>query len=113
MKIDPKTFHPVEYKVLIKSDEETDPTLKSAKAAGLHIVETTTERDKVDAVWGEIISMGGKSCEDFGDPKPRAGDRIYFARYAGQMLEGLDGCEYRIINDKDIVAIEVKEAVND
>lgn len=107
MKIDPNKFHPVEYKILIKPDEDADPRLKAAKAAGLHIVETTTERDKVDAVWGTIISIGGKAFEDFGNPTPKVGDRIYFARYAGQMLEGIDGCEYRIFNDKDVVAIEV------
>jgi len=108
MKIDPKTFHPVEYKVLIKPDEDSDPRLKAAKAAGIKVVETTSERDKIDAVWGTIISMGGKACEDFGDPKPKTGDRIYFARYAGQMLEGLDGSELRLLNDKDICAIEIQ-----
>lgn len=110
MKIDPERFKPVEYKVLIKPDEEADPILKAAKASGLHLLENTSERDKMVQVWGELISLGGNAFEDWKGVIPKVGDRVYFAKYAGLVLEGMNDVEYRLCNDKDIAGIEVCNA---
>lgn len=36
------------------------------------------------------------------------GDRVIFAKYAGLISEGLDGKKYRIVHDRDIVAIKAQ-----
>lgn len=38
------------------------------------------------------------------DDKPKIGQLVWFARYAGALFEGIDGEEYRIVKDKDIGA---------
>lgn len=50
-------------------------------------------------VWPE----GGKG-------PPQVGDVVWFARYAGGLITGRDGKEYRIIKDKDVGAIIVRAA---
>jgi len=37
--------------------------------------------------------------------KPKLGDIVWFARYAGKDFEGMDGETYRILKDKDIGAV--------
>lgn len=39
------------------------------------------------------------------DAKPKAGQLVWFAKFAGGLFEGADGKEYRIVKDKDIGAI--------
>jgi len=34
------------------------------------------------------------------------GDRVIFRRYAGEQFDGDDGIKYRLMNDKDILAIK-------
>ena len=40
-----------------------------------------------------------------GARKPQAGDRVVIAKYAGSLVQGADGADYRIVKDKDILAI--------
>lgn len=98
---------PCEYKCLIKQDavEDTDPTLKSAKAAGLALPEEFKSREQMGGVRGRLIAIGGNAFQDWKPPLPKPGDRIYTAKYAGIEVEGEDGQKYRIINDKDITGI--------
>ena len=42
------------------------------------------------------------------EPTPKPGDRIVFARHAGTFVTGKDDEQYRVVKDKDVVA--VKEA---
>lgn len=98
---------PVEFKVLIAPEqiEETDERIKSAKSAGIVLVEKTTEREKMAQVKGKLIAIGGNAFEDWADPKPQVGDTVFYAKYAGYVVPGADGVEYRLANDKDVAAI--------
>lgn len=100
---------PVEYKILILPEqaEETDETLKRAKAAGLVLVDKTTEREKMAQVKGRLIAAGGNAFEDWAGQVPQPGDVVYFAKYAGYVVKGDDGQEYRLANDKDVSAVLV------
>jgi co-chaperonin GroES (HSP10) len=49
--------------------------------------------------------MGGNAFEDWQEPIPKVGDMIWYAKYAGYVVKGDDGVEYRLANDKDIAAI--------
>lgn len=105
--INGKTLQPVEYKVLVKPDlmEETDPVIKSAKAMGLEIPESAKARDKQRQISGTLLAFGGKAFEDFGNPIPKIGDKVYFAKYAGLVVEADNKVEYRLMNDKDVTAV--------
>lgn len=98
---------PCEYKILILPEqaEETDETLKRAKAAGLVLVDKTTEREKMAQVKGRLIAAGGNAFEDWAGQVPQPGDVVWFAKYAGYVIKGDDGQEYRLASDKDIAAI--------
>lgn len=100
-------IQPVEFKVLILPEqaEETDETLRRAKAAGLVLVDKTTEREKMAQVKGRLVAVGGNAFEDWSGRVPQVDDVVWFAKYAGYVLKGDDGREYRLANDKDISAI--------
>jgi co-chaperonin GroES (HSP10) len=100
-------IQPVEYKILILPEqaEETDETLKRAKAAGLVLVDKTTEREKMAQVKGRLVAAGGNAFEDWAGQVPQLGDVVWFAKYAGYVVKGDDGQEYRLANDKDISAV--------
>jgi len=102
-----KTFQPVEYKVLVKPDliEETDDAIKRFKALGMELPEAEKQRDKMKQITGTLIAVGGRAFEDFGNPSPSIGDKVYFAKYAGMILESDDKAEYRLMSDKDITAV--------
>jgi len=98
---------PVEYKILILPEdiEETDERIKSAKAAGIQLIEQTSEREAMKQVKGRLIAAGGNAFEDWKGQVPESGDMIWFAKHAGYVVKGDDGKEYRLCNDKDVAAI--------
>jgi co-chaperonin GroES (HSP10) len=100
-------MQPVEYKILIAPEDvaETDERIKSAKAAGIVMVDKTTDREAMAQVKGTLIAVGGNAFEDWKGMTPEVGDVIYFAKYAGYVIKGADGKEYRLANDKDCSAI--------
>lgn len=99
---------PLEYKVLIRPVEETGfIPLKGGHK--LYKPDETRERDQHAAMEGEIVDMAvfAFTYEEWpaGAQKPRAGQTAIFARYSGVTVKGADGVEYRLMNDKDVVAV--------
>lgn len=101
-------IEPVEYKVVIKPVEEKG----YVELKGGHRLlkpDETKERDKHAAVEGEIVAISpfAFSYEEWPKDarKPQVGDTAIFARYSGNTINGNDGAEYRIMNDKDIIAV--------
>lgn len=105
-------LRPVEFKVLVKpeakyTNKEVVGGIEHRKTAGgILIPQEVTERDDAASAEGEIVDIGGRAFEDFGEPRPRVGDEVFFGRYAGQVVEGDDGDEYRLLQDKDVAAIK-------
>ena len=100
-------LQPVEYKILIKPEkvEETDPVLKRAAAAGLVLAHEASERERMAQIKGVLVAAGGNAFQDWQEPRPKVGDVVYYAKYAGINVPGADGFEYRLANDKDVSAI--------
>lgn len=100
-------LQPVEYKVLIRPEqiEETDPMLAKARAMGLQLTQDTTERERMAQVKGTLVAVGGNAFQDWQEPRPKVGDVVYYAKYAGLNVPGKDGVEYRLAQDKDVSAI--------
>ena len=104
---------PVEYKVLVKPSEvEVDPALMRAKKAGIQLPQDVLDREFMAQIVGELVAVGGNSFEDWKPPIPQVGNQVLIAKYAGVTLRGADGIEYRMLNDKDISGIIVKEGVS-
>jgi len=98
-------IQPIEYKVLVLPDTLSDETV-----GGIIRPDRVKEIEQAAAVRGYLIAYGGKAFEDFGEPKPKAGDRVQFAKYSGvHQVPGADGKTYIICNDKDIAAIITQE----
>ena len=91
---------PVEYKVLIEPEQINEQT-----SGGLYIPQQTKEKDEMAQVKGVVVAIGGNAFEDWQYPRPEVGNTVYFAKYAGYVVEGKNKRKYRICNDKDIVAI--------
>jgi co-chaperonin GroES (HSP10) len=100
-------LQPVEYKILILPEqaEETDEVLKRARAAGITLVDRTTEREKMAQVKGRLVAAGGNAFEDWSGQVPKVGDVVWYAKYAGFHVKGDDGADYRLCNDKDVAAV--------
>lgn len=100
---------PVEFNVLVDQD-----AIQQTTKGGLHLPEDHIERLKHAQTQGVIVAVSELAFnEDVwpgGMPKPKPGQRVAFARHAGTFVTGVDDHEYRVIKDKDVVAlIEAKE----
>lgn len=100
-------MQPVEYKVLIRPEavEETDPAIKAARAVGIVLAHEANERERMAQIKGVLVAAGGNAFHDWQEPRPKVGDVVYYAKYAGINVPGADGIEYRLANDKDVSAI--------
>lgn len=100
-------IHPVEYRVLVKPHdiEETDPQLKSAKLAGLVLPEKERDRERMAQVDALLVEASEMAFQDWSGRKPQAGDTVVIRKYEGIERLGKDGVKYRILNDKDILAV--------
>lgn len=94
---------PCEYKILIEPDET-----EQKSAGGIVLAIATTEKEKMAQVRGKLIAAGGNAFEDWLPPVPKVGDAIWYAKYAGYVIKGNDGKEYRLANDKDCAAIVIE-----
>lgn len=92
---------PVEYKVLILPDKVEEKT-----TGGIILPDMTKDRDQMAQVKGVIVAVSPDAfcTEEWRCSAPRLGMRVYYGKYAGYTVRGADGEDYRLVNDKDIVA---------
>lgn len=93
----------VEYNVAVKQDAPEEKT-----KGGLYLTDAQKEIGRHQANKGVIthLSPMAFTFEDWpeDEPKPSVGDRVLFSPHAGMFhKEGSD--EYRLMKDKDIVAV--------
>lgn len=97
---------PTEYKVLIAPivvDEKTK--------GGIILPDEHKDREQFAQMQGTLIAVSPLAFTyadeaAWGDAqKPKPGDKVMFAKFAGAAVKGMDGKDYRIVNDKDIAAI--------
>jgi co-chaperonin GroES (HSP10) len=94
-----------EYKVLLK------PDVVEEKTKGGVILTQKIQKDEQNAkLEATIVGIGAKSFDSgTWEDKPNLGDRVMIRRYAGIILskdQTADGHEYRIVMDREIVAIK-------
>lgn len=93
---------PVEYKVLIKLDE-----MENRTSGGIIIPDERHERDQMAQTEATLVAVGGIAFTDpdWGEPKPKPGDRVLVSKYAGERPNKDESNPYRLCMDKDICAI--------
>jgi chaperonin GroES len=98
-------IQPTEYKVLI------DPKPVEEKSrGGIIIPDMTKESEKYAQIEGRIVAVSHLAFtyatpDEWVDKKPKPGDAVLYAKYAGVRVKGKDGKEYVLVNDKDIAAL--------
>lgn len=99
---------PVEFKVLVRPHVD-DGTVTFKSGFKLLKPDETRERDDHASMEGDLVAVSpfAFSYEEWpaGARKPEPGDTVVFARYSGITIKGDDGQDYRLMNDKDVVAI--------
>jgi co-chaperonin GroES (HSP10) len=103
-------IHPVEYKILVLPDKIDDKS-----SGGLFLAASAVEKEQHAQERGILVEVGGNAFEGWDATEnrtiPRVDDKIIYPKYSGIMVHGKDENEYgkpviyRIMNDKDIVAI--------
>lgn len=107
---------PLEFKVVVLPDE--NEVSKMASKANILVPDTAQGMYQAGVMTGVIIAVSPHAfsyVEEWpeGQRMPAPGDRVVFARYAGLTIKGRpylnehgreDRREYRVVNDKDIVA---------
>lgn len=97
-------IHPTEFKVLIA------PKPVEEKKGSIFIPDATKESEKFAQTEGRILAVSHLAFtyakdEEWGEHRPKPGDMVLYAKYAGLWVKGKDGKEYILANDKDICAI--------
>jgi len=104
-------IYPVEYKVLVLPDMKEEKT-----EGGIVLTSDYREKQEMAEVEGELIAVGPDAfTNDEGhlwSVKPQIGATVLFAKYAGIYTKGNDGLNYRLINDKDVLAIRERNNGN-
>jgi len=95
-------IHPVDLKVLvlpIKTEEVTK--------GGIVLTSQTTGQEDRAGIKARLVEAGSQAFEAIQQPKyrPKVGQTISISKYAGYLIKGMDGEDYRLINDGDVVAI--------
>ena len=95
---------PIEFNVLVRQKKVED-----VSKGGILIPETAQERQQAAAIEGEIVAVSPMAFTYEKWPEgtfpPKAGDRVFFAKYAGMKVKGCDGDDYLIVKDKDLAAV--------
>lgn len=105
---------PIGEYILVLIDEATDTS-----KGGIIITPDILEKRQMAAETGIIAEIGdgaffwnSERSREFVGRKPKVGDHILFARYAGRIVNGNDGKQYRIMMDKEVGGIAIDEGWN-
>lgn len=124
----PSGITPSGNRVIIRPDE-----IEKVTAGGIIIPDTEADKHALAQATGRLIAVGPdaflhttteteryldgqwrpfeRKKTGYSGPFANPGDRVMFAKYAGQQVEGEDGVKYRVLNDEDITAL-VTDGVN-
>ena len=114
-------IYPTCNKVLVKSDEIEEMT-----EGGIVIPAQVKDRHQLSSCYGIVLALGPdcfshtveiterwlnskwvpfeRKVVGYSEPFASVGDRIAFSMYAGRRYTGLDGIDYQLINDEDIIS---------
>lgn len=103
---------PAGHRVIILPEEVVTKT-----SSGIIIhTEQGVDREELAQIYGRIVAVGPNCWRDslwdyvstwvgVKAPWAKPGDRVVFGKYSGLIFPGRDGAKYRVVNDRDIVAV--------
>lgn len=95
---------PMEYNVLVRPDRITDTT-----AGGIIIPPSKNDSDQHAATTGILVAVSvlAFTYDNWpdGSRKPQVGDRVFYDRYRGTLIDPDKPEGLRLIKDKDIQAV--------
>ncbi len=91
---------PVGHRLLVLP-AETDRTT----ASGIILEDKYAMMEEMAQTQGTVVSVGDTCYDDQEKPWCKVGDFVMFGKYAGVVYQGEDEKQYRILNDKDVVAV--------
>ncbi|QDP58765.1 MAG: putative chaperonin 10 Kd subunit [Prokaryotic dsDNA virus sp.] len=94
----PSGINPMEYNVLVKPK-----TVENRTSGGLYIPDEAVDQQQWAETRATVVAVSADAFNAFGD-RATPGDEVIFAKNAGRMVKGVDGVEYKLVKDKDIVA---------
>jgi co-chaperonin GroES (HSP10) len=102
--MNPSGIVPTEFKCLIL------PKPVEQKVGSILLPDSTMEAEKYAAIEGTIVALSHLAFTyadeaEWQGHKPKPGQRVLHAKYAGVRVKGKDGVEYLLVNDKDVVAV--------
>jgi co-chaperonin GroES (HSP10) len=101
MTIDNKSgITPVGVSILILPEQ-----VEEVSEGGVIIaVGTEVDRMQLRQTYGDVVEISPGAYDDI-PVRCKAGDRVIMAAYAGMIITGKDGLDYRLIRDVDVVGI--------
>lgn len=91
------------FNVLVK------PKPVEEKIGSIFIPDTHKEKLEYSVTEGELVALSpvAFSYEQWpeGTRLPQVGDRVTYGKFVGAKVEGNDGIEYRVMEDKEILAV--------
>lgn len=100
----PSGILPTEFKVLI------EPIAVGNMIGNIHIPDESADRTQFAQQIGVLVALAPLAFsydewKGIEDQKPKIGDKVLFAKFAGFEHKGKDGKKYRVVNDKDVSAV--------
>lgn len=94
---------PLDLRVLVRPDDA-----EKKSAGGIIIPESVVDQKRMAAMKGTLVAVGENAWEEAATRsaafvKPQPGNRVMIAKYGGVVVTGLDGVDYRLLNDEDII----------
>jgi co-chaperonin GroES (HSP10) len=103
--IDPDKINPIEYRVLLRVAAVSDLT----GTGGIFKPESLIAKEQFNNTHATVIAVGDEAFTaatgDYVTERPKKGDRVITAKYAGNVYRDKENNLYRFCNDKDVVAI--------
>lgn len=93
-------IEPVGKRVLVLMDEGGHMS-----PGGVYMAPEVVERMSLASETGVVVALGGSAFKHHQDgsswtgARPGIGDRVYVEKYAGLLAKGVDGRNYRIMDD--------------
>lgn len=96
---------PTGSRILVKPDPV------ETKTAGGIVLAVDEQREAAGSVTGTVVAIGELAWKEFTDgafkqiyePFAKIGDKIQYRRYTGVSVKDLDGQEYFLMNDNDVL----------
>lgn len=101
----PDKLFPVLHRILVKPDPVEIKTESG-------IIVQLDKREQKAGIIGTVVKIGHTCFKDYGSTAEElglhVGSKVYYAKYGGVLIT-LDGEEYRLLNDEDIIAVYKEE----